>query len=178
MLIRWESPLESAVSIPATFSPSLPSGQGAQQIPEAQGPQAGPARENISAPGDAAQPWAHTGPAALIPSANPVGLGAQLTGGPGSPRGTAPSTNPGGPCREKAQLLSGCPEGSVLPSALRGCSATCTLKGPPSRRAEESRKCRATHPFPSVTLFSLEGQKKQRRAVLGCSHVPRGEHAG
>lgn len=109
-------------SFPATFLPSLPSGQGAQLVPEAQGPQAGPAREKISAPGDANQTWAHIATAALIPSANPVGLGAQLTGGPGSPRGTAPSTNPGGPCRENSQLLCCCPHSSVLPSTLKGCN--------------------------------------------------------
>lgn len=116
-------------SFPATFLPSLPSGQGAQQVPEAQGLQAGPAREKISAPGDATQPWAHIPTAALILPANPVGLGARLTGGPGSPRGTAPSTNPGGPCRENGQLLCDCPDTSVLPSTLRGYSALGHTRG-------------------------------------------------
>lgn len=109
-------------SIPATFLPSLPSDQGAQQVLEARDPQAGPAREKISALGDATQPWGHIATVALIHPANSVGLAAQLTGGPGSPRGSGPSVNPGGPCREKSQLLCGCPEGSVLPSTLRGCT--------------------------------------------------------
>lgn len=37
-------------SIPTVLLPSLPSGRGARQVPGAQGPQAGPAREHRSAP--------------------------------------------------------------------------------------------------------------------------------
>lgn len=158
-------------SIPATFLPSLPSGQGVQQVPEARGPQAGPTRKKISAPGDATQPWAHIATAALIPSASPVGVGAQLTGGPGSPRGTAPSRNPGGPCREKGQLLCGCPEGSALPSTLRVCSALGHSRDlhPVGQRSQGNAQPLTLSP--RSPFSPCRGKKKQIRAVLGCSYA-------
>lgn len=175
--MRWESPLESGVrSSPSgehpchllTFSPFRPGGPAGPRGPGSPGRPC--KREHLSPWGCNSALGTHSH-LLLIPSANPVGLGAGLTGGPGSPRGAAPSTSPGGPCRDKCQLLCGCPEGSVLPSTLRGYSALGHSRDPPSRRAEESGKGRATHPFPSVTLLSLQGQKNQIRAVLGCPHA-------
>lgn len=98
--VRWGrvSPPQSRGGGPTTPLPSRPWVQGCQQAPAGRGPQADPTREQR---GDSSAPGGTRLPAAPLPFAGP---GAGLTGGPGSPRGAAPSTSPGGPCRDRGEL--------------------------------------------------------------------------
>lgn len=157
---------------PTALLPSLPSGRGAQQVPGARGPQAGPAREHSSAPGDAAQRQGHMVPAALLPSAIPAGPGAELTGGPGSPRGAAPSTSPGRPCRDRGQLLWDGPRGGQsFPAPCGGCTAL----GHPwdLQEGRGARETRSHSPFPlGHPSPPARIKKKQVRADLDSSHAP------
>lgn len=165
---------------PTALLPSLPSGRGAQQVPGARGPQAGPAREHSLAPGDAAQRQGHMAAAALLPSAIPTGPGAELTGGPGSPRGAAPSTSPGRPCRDRGQLLWDGPRGAQsFPAPCRGCTAL----GHP-RDLQEGRGARETwshspfplgHPSPPARI--KKKASKGRSGLFPCPLQTEGDHA-
>lgn len=162
MPIRWTFPLESGVrcspsgELPChllTFSPFRPGGPAGPRGPGSPGRPC--KRENLS-------PWgcksdlgthSHCSP---DPLCQPCWLRGSTYWGSRIPSRYCPIYKSRGALQREQSAPVLLPSQLSPPQHPEGLQCPWTLKGCPSNRAEESGKCTVTHPFPSVTLFSLQ----------------------